>query len=101
MRGLRRDHRPRAPDFSRLFSWRERGKAAAIALRRMLHAQIGLARIETLLGPFSVSLVAIAAETPALTAAARTGLLPSAAGLARAAFATSHEDPRSRRSFAQ
>ena len=64
---------------------------------RVLHAQIGLARIGSLLGSFFVSLIAIAA----MTAAARAGLLPSAARLARAIFATSHEEPRSRRSFAQ
>jgi hypothetical protein len=59
----------------------------------MLHAQVRLPRIGSLFDP----LITINAET----AAARAGLLPAAAWLARAVSAVSHEEPRSRRSFAQ
>jgi len=67
----------------------------------MLHAQIGLPRIEALFGTFFDPLIPI----NAVPAAARTGLLPSAAGLARAVSALSHVEPRSKsrslRSLAQ
>lgn len=67
----------------------------------MLYAQIGLARIEPLFGTLFDPLVAIAAKTATLPAAARPGLLPAAAKLTRTVFATSHEEPRSLRSLAQ
>jgi hypothetical protein len=52
----------------------------------VLHSQIGLPRIEPLFGSLLVSLIAIAA----MTAAARAGLLPTAAGLTRAFAIAAH-----------
>jgi hypothetical protein len=67
----------------------------------MLHAQIGLSGIGSRFGSLFDSLIAITA----VTATARPGLLPSAARLARAVSALSHEEPRSKsrslRSLAQ
>jgi hypothetical protein len=67
----------------------------------MLHAQIGLPGIGSLFGSLFDPFIAITA----VTAAARAGLLPSAARLARAVSALSHEEPRSKsrslRSLAQ
>ena len=67
----------------------------------MLHAQIGLPRIEAFFGALFNPLIAIAA----MTAAARAGLLPAAAGLTRSVSALPHEEPRSKsrslRSLAQ
>jgi len=63
----------------------------------MLHAQIGLPGIGSFFGSLFDPLVAITA----VTAAARAGLLPSAAGLTRTVSALPHEEPRSLRSLAQ
>jgi hypothetical protein len=63
----------------------------------MLHAQIGLPRIEPLFSALFDPFVAITA----VTAAARAGRLLAATRLARFVSALPHEEPRSRRSFAQ
>ncbi len=92
IRGLRSDHR-RGHNSRPLLTRRAGGisaASAAITLRCVLRAQIGLPRIGALFSPLLDPLVAIATLTATLTAAARPGLLPSAAWLARSVASAGH-----------
>ena len=75
--------------------------ATPVPFRGVLHAQIGLPRIGPLFRSLFDTLIAITAMTAAMAAAARASRLLAAAGLAWAASALPHEEPRSRRNFAQ
>ena len=99
LHGLGCGHRRRWRRHERLFARRPRGKGAAspaVPFRRMLHAQVGLARIGALARAFLISFVAVAAKSATLSAPARTLGMTTAArarallAAAIAALAHSH-----------